>query len=76
MPYKMLIAVINVISCYWSLIKYAKYFAQRRPKLIEDHKAVGIVLKLEEIRRHQQGGLGRSMTVRTVGVRSRDSSVG
>ncbi|RAH66707.1 glycosyl transferase [Aspergillus aculeatinus CBS 121060] len=76
MPYKMLIAVTNVISCYWSLIKYAKYFAQRRPKLIEDHKAVGIVLKLEEIRRHQQGGLGRSMTVRTVGVRSRDSSVG
>ncbi|PYH45587.1 glycosyltransferase family 2 protein [Aspergillus saccharolyticus JOP 1030-1] len=76
MPYKMLIAVINVISCYWSLIKYAKYFAQRRPKLIEDHKAVGIVLKLEEIQRHQQGGgggLGRSMTVRTVGVRSRAS---
>ena len=48
MPYKILIAIINVASNYWSIYKYARYFAKRRPKLTEDHKAVGMVLKLEE----------------------------
>ncbi|PWY67593.1 glycosyl transferase [Aspergillus sclerotioniger CBS 115572] len=81
MPYKIIIAFINVGSNYWSLFKYAKYFARRRPKLTEDHKAVGLVLKLEESAQSQAAGstgLGRSMTVRSVGVRrtsSRMSSV-
>ena len=79
MPYKVIIAFINVGSNYWSLFKYAKYFARRRPKLTEDHKAVGLVLKLEESAQSQAAGatgLGRSMTVRSVGVRtsSRGSS--
>ncbi|RAL04234.1 glycosyl transferase [Aspergillus ibericus CBS 121593] len=77
MPYKIIIAFINVGSNYWSLYKYAKYFAQRRPKLTEDHKAVGLVLKLEESAQSQAAGstgLGRSLTVRSVGVR-RTSSV-
>jgi len=29
MPYKLVLTVINVGSCYWSLYKYAKYFAKR-----------------------------------------------
>ncbi|KAF5862699.1 hypothetical protein ETB97_011240 [Aspergillus alliaceus] len=77
MPYKILIGLTNVASCYWSLFKYARYFAQRRPKLIEDHKAVGMVLRLEEMTENQRGrgGLGRRMTVRTVGVQNKDSSI-
>ncbi|PYH96930.1 glycosyl transferase [Aspergillus ellipticus CBS 707.79] len=76
-PYKILIAFINVGSNYWSLFKYAKYFAQRHPKLGEDHKAVGLVLKLEESAQDQHArpaGLGRSLTVRSVGVPNRVNS--
>ncbi|GAT26234.1 glycosyl transferase, group 2 family protein [Aspergillus luchuensis] len=72
MPYKIMIAIINVGSNYWSLYKYARYFAKRRPKLTEDHKAVGLVLKLEESAQNRgpgSTGLGRNMTVRSVGVR-------
>jgi hypothetical protein len=74
-PFKVLIGFMNVVSCYWSLYKYARYFAQRHPKLNEDHKAVGMVLKLEEMTHaHRvQGELGKSMTVKTVKVRERDS---
>ncbi|RHZ59279.1 glycosyltransferase family 2 protein [Aspergillus thermomutatus] len=71
MPYKLLMALTNVASCYWSLVKYARYFARRHPKLTEDHKAVGMVLKLEEMTYSQGGmpnGLGRSLTVKTVDV--------
>ncbi|KAF7121772.1 hypothetical protein CNMCM5793_009325 [Aspergillus hiratsukae] len=66
MPYKLLMTLTNVASCYWSLVKYARYFARRHPKLTEDHKAVGMVLKLEEMTYSK--GLGRSLTVRTVDV--------
>ncbi|GCB23393.1 hypothetical protein AAWM_06278 [Aspergillus awamori] len=72
MPYKIMIAIINVGSNYWSLYKYARYFAKRRPKLTEDHKAVGLVLKLEESAQNRgpgSTGLGRNLTVRSVGVR-------
>ncbi|KAK9610391.1 hypothetical protein V6Z96_009293 [Aspergillus fumigatus] len=73
MPYKLLMTFTNVASCYWSLVKYARYFARRHPKLIEDHKAVGMVLKLEDMTGRMGGipegqGLRRSMTVRTVDV--------
>ncbi|GES65682.1 glycosyl transferase [Aspergillus terreus] len=79
MPYKLMIGIMNVVSCYWSIIKYARYFARRHPKLTEDHKAVGMVLRLEELTREdgedggqgREGGLGRSMTVRSVGYRTR-----
>lgn len=80
MPYKLMIGIMNVVSCYWSIIKYARYFARRHPKLTEDHKAVGMVLRLEELTRgdgeaggqgREGGGLGRSMTVRSVGYRTR-----
>ncbi|KAH6653844.1 glycosyl transferase [Truncatella angustata] len=36
MPYKLILTLVNVASCYWSLYKYAKYFAKRHPKIIED----------------------------------------
>ena len=29
MPYKVLLTVINIVSCYYSLYKYAKYFAKK-----------------------------------------------
>ncbi|KAJ5182652.1 hypothetical protein N7492_000268 [Penicillium capsulatum] len=45
--YKIALTVINVVSCYWSLYKYARYFAKRHPKVIEDRQAVEVVLSLE-----------------------------
>lgn len=48
MPYKLVLTAINVASCYWSIYKYATYFAKRHPKIIEDEKAVEIVLRIEE----------------------------
>ena len=48
MPYKTILTFVNIASCYYSIYKYAKYFAKRHPKVIEDEKAVGIVLKLQE----------------------------
>ena len=48
MPYKIILTFVNIASCYYSIYKYAKYFAKRHPKVIEDEAAVEIVLKLEE----------------------------
>lgn len=48
MPYKLVLTLVNVTSCYWSVYRYARYFAKRHPKVIEDEKAVGVVLRLEE----------------------------
>ena len=48
MPYKIILTFVNIGSCYFSIYKYAKYFAQRHAKVIEDENAVAIVLKLEE----------------------------
>lgn len=45
--YKIALTFINVVSCYWSLYKYARYFAKRHPKVIEDRQAVEVVLSLE-----------------------------
>ncbi|KAJ5902332.1 hypothetical protein N7495_002860 [Penicillium taxi] len=45
--YKMALTIINVLSCYWSLFKYARYFARRHPKVTEDENAVEFVLSLE-----------------------------
>ncbi|OQE40810.1 hypothetical protein PENCOP_c005G05272 [Penicillium coprophilum] len=46
--YKIALTFINVVSCYWSLYKYARYFAQRHPKVIEDRDAVEVLLSLEK----------------------------
>lgn len=48
MPFKLILTLVNVTSCYWSLFKYAQYFAKRHPKVIEDEKAVEVVMRLEE----------------------------
>lgn len=69
MPYKIILTAINVASCYWSLYKYAKYFAKRHPKIVEDEKAVEVVLRLEETpASHLQPSesRGRRMTVTAI----------
>ncbi|KAF2449897.1 glycosyltransferase family 2 protein [Karstenula rhodostoma CBS 690.94] len=67
LPYKMVLTLVNVASCYWSLYKYARYFARRHPRVIEDEKAVEVVVRLEESAyAAEAGGLGRSLTVRKV----------
>ncbi|KAJ9665313.1 hypothetical protein H2201_004605 [Coniosporium apollinis] len=48
MPYKMVLTFVNILSCYWSIFKYAQYFAVRHPKVIEDERAVEVVLKLDD----------------------------
>ena len=48
LPYKAILTFVNIASCYYSIYKYAKYFAKRHPKIIEDEKAVAVVLRLEE----------------------------
>ena len=48
MPYKVVLTFVNILSCYHSIIEYAKYFSKRHPKVIEDDKAVEIILRLEE----------------------------
>jgi hypothetical protein len=71
MPYKLLMAVTNLASCYWSLVKCARYFAPLHPKLTEGHKALGMALMLEEMAYSQGGmpnGLERCLTVKTFDV--------
>lgn len=48
MPYKIILTFVNIASCYYSIYRYAKYFAKRHAKVVEDENAVAIVLKLEE----------------------------
>ncbi|KAK1809367.1 hypothetical protein LTR12_016281 [Friedmanniomyces endolithicus] len=71
MPYKIVLTVINVFSCYYSLFKYARYFAKRHPKVIEDEQAVGVVLRLEEQApvQSKHGSLARRMTVTASGTK-------
>ncbi|KAK0263121.1 hypothetical protein LTR35_017601 [Friedmanniomyces endolithicus] len=71
MPYKIVLTVINVFSCYYSLFKYARYFAKRHPKVIEDEQAVGVVLRLEEQApvQSKHGSLARIMTVTASGTK-------
>jgi hypothetical protein len=94
-PYKILLTVINVASCYYSLYKYARYFAKRyiqhqtqrgiyiyvpfeadnphtrHPKIIEDEKAIEVVLRLEETTHATPGtdNNGRRFTVTAIGSR-------
>ena len=74
MPYKVVLTGVNVASCYWSLYKYATYFAKRHPKIIEDERAVDVVLRMEEdganaSSKDNAGGAGggRRMTVTAIG---------
>ncbi|KAH7126079.1 nucleotide-diphospho-sugar transferase [Dactylonectria macrodidyma] len=47
-PYKIILTAIHALSCYWAIFKYARYFANRHPKVVEDENAVEIVLRLED----------------------------
>lgn len=80
LPYKIVLTFVNIASCYYSIYKYAKYFAKRHPKVIEDEKAVAVVLRLEEesysdtkttadiAGQDSTGGLARRVTVTAVGT--------
>ncbi|KAK9418301.1 putative Glycosyltransferase family 2 protein [Seiridium unicorne] len=46
--YKFVLTFVNILSCYWSIFKYAQYFAIRHPKVIEDEKALAVVLNLDQ----------------------------
>lgn len=48
MPYKAVLTLVNIASCYWSLYKYATYFAKRHPKIVESEKAIEVVMRLQE----------------------------
>jgi Glycosyltransferase like family 2 len=86
MWFKFVLTFVNVASCYWSIWKYAKYFAKRHPKVIEDSKVVEVVLRIEDAeseferlrsardsgRLHEKGPGGRRTTVTAVGVRVGD----
>ncbi|OJJ45120.1 hypothetical protein ASPZODRAFT_134543 [Penicilliopsis zonata CBS 506.65] len=64
-PYKLMLTLINVASCYWSLYRYARYFARRHPKVVEDVKAIEVVLRLEGINTSTTS-LGQTLTVAQV----------
>ncbi|KAB2573408.1 hypothetical protein DBV05_g7905 [Lasiodiplodia theobromae] len=76
MPFKCLLALVNVASCYWAMFKYARYFARRHLKVVEDEDAVEIVLRLEETQPRSNskdgsvdhGGSARRMTVTAIPV--------
>jgi len=59
--YKFILTFVNVASCYWSIYKYAKYFSNRHPKIVEDAKAIDVVLRMDT---------GRRMTVTAIGSRA------
>jgi hypothetical protein len=72
MPYKIVLTFINVGSCYYSLYKYARYFARRHPKIVEDEKAVDVVLRMEE-EKDTLADQGRRMTVTAIGAQTQGS---
>ncbi|KAJ9091303.1 hypothetical protein QFC21_007258 [Naganishia friedmannii] len=75
--YKMVLLGVNIASCYWSIWKYATYFAKRHPMIIEDEKAIDVVLRLEEQKTEpsEAGPKGRRMTVAAIGSQMRDYSI-
>lgn len=54
-PFKWILGFINIASCYYAIYTYATYFARRHPKVIEDDKAVEIVLRMEEKETYASG---------------------
>jgi hypothetical protein len=88
MPYKIILAFVNIASCYWSIFKYARYFAKRHLKVVEDEKAVEVILRLEEEidedgsqteldkRLSEAHSQGRRMTVTAVSTRTSINSKG
>lgn len=68
--YKFVLTMVNVASCYYAIFKYATYFAKRHAKIIEDDKAINVVLQLEEAEPDHRASItggGRRMTVTAIG---------
>lgn len=67
--YKFVLTMVNVASCYYAIFKYATYFAKRHAKIIEDDKAINVVLQLEEAELARRASMigGRRMTVTAIG---------
>lgn len=61
-PYKIILTVVNILSCYWSIFKYARYFAKRHPKVVEDEKVVEVALRIEEEASGKYEGQGKLHT--------------
>lgn len=75
--YKIVLLPVNVLSCYYALYKYATYFAKRHPKIIEDEKAIDVVLRMEEqTEAANVQSQGRRMTISAIGSRLRDYTIG
>lgn len=74
-PYKLILTLVNVGSCYWSLYKYATYFARRHPKIIEDEHAVNVVMRIEESSNELLENGGRRMTVTAIGAQLHGSII-
>ena len=74
MGYKCVLTFVNIASCYWSIYKYAQYFSQRHPKIVEDEKAIDVVLRLEDPAASRTDG-ARRMTVTAIGSKVRASLV-
>ncbi|KAK4936399.1 hypothetical protein LTR10_022725 [Elasticomyces elasticus] len=62
MPFKLALTFVNVGSCYWSIWQYAKYFSRRHARIIEDDKAVGVVLKVAE---EEESGVDQESSLRS-----------
>ncbi|KAG4441211.1 hypothetical protein IFR05_003329 [Cadophora sp. M221] len=60
--YKFVLTGVNVVSCYWSIFEYTRYFARRHPKVVEDENIVEVGLNLNESSR--QGEVRRASTRR------------
>lgn len=65
----------NVASFYWAVFQYGRYFSHVHPKLPENHKAVAIIMKLENIAalKHgsEQGDDDSSLTIQKASCRVR-----
>lgn len=46
--FKWVLGFVNIASCYYAIWSYATYFARRHPKIVEDDRAIEIVLRLEK----------------------------
>ncbi|GAB7344970.1 hypothetical protein MBLNU457_3399t1 [Dothideomycetes sp. NU457] len=66
--YKIVLTFVNVASCYYSIWKYSVYFAKRHPKIIEDERAVNVVLRMEESAASPATNGGRRMTITNIGT--------
>jgi len=44
LPYKFVLRLMNTVSVYYSMYKYAQYFSTKHPSILEDEQAVELVI--------------------------------